>query len=62
LYISEKIHKEMEIVVVEPNINTHNTLKLVDLNIGLSADICVYLVDHREFLQEKIKKNDIVFY
>jgi UDP-N-acetyl-D-mannosaminuronic acid dehydrogenase len=42
-----------DVVAVEPNIAKHEGVKLVDLKTALStADICVLLVKHKEFLPE----------
>lgn len=49
LKITQQLMKEdFEIVAVEPNINEHKTISLVELE-NLSADIIVYLVGHKEF-------------
>lgn len=49
LKITQQLLKEdFEIVAVEPNINEHKTISLVELE-NLSADIIVYLVGHKEF-------------
>ncbi len=41
---------ELNIMVVEPNINSHSVFKLAPFNIAIkTADILVFLVGHREF-------------
>jgi UDP-N-acetyl-D-mannosaminuronic acid dehydrogenase len=49
-YIANKLSKDMKVVAIEPNISTHATLGLVSVDEGKKADICVYLVAHREFI------------
>ena len=49
LYIAKKLHKSINIVVVEPNIDRYDLLPLVSYEYGLECDICVYLVAHKEF-------------
>jgi UDP-N-acetyl-D-mannosaminuronic acid dehydrogenase len=61
LYISENLNHSLNIVVVEPNIETHSSLRLVSYKQGLLADICVYLVSHIQFSVNNIKENDLDF-
>jgi len=52
-YIANELSKDMKVVAIEPNISTHTTLDLVSVDEGKKADICVYLVAHREFVDIK---------
>ena len=61
LYISENLNHSLSVVVVEPNISTHDSLQLVSYKQGLQADICVYLVDHSQFSKLKLKDGDLDF-
>ena len=61
LYIASCLDKEYEIVAVEPNIKSHHSLNLITLKDGLSKDICVYLVNHKEFQNVDIKETDLDF-
>jgi UDP-N-acetyl-D-mannosaminuronic acid dehydrogenase len=61
LYISSQLHKEYKVVAVEPNITRHDFLHLVDFSEGLKADICVYLVAHKQFNLNSLKENDLNF-
>jgi len=61
LYISDNLNSSLDIVVVEPNIETHNSLQLVSYEQGLQADICVYLVAHSQFDILKLKARDLDF-
>jgi UDP-N-acetyl-D-mannosaminuronic acid dehydrogenase len=61
LYISENLNHSLNIVVVEPNISTHDSLQLVPYKQGLQADICVYLVAHSQFSKLKLKDGDLDF-
>jgi len=61
LYISENLSQSLNVVVVEPNIESHNFLLLVPHSEGLKADICVYLVAHNQFNVDDIKENDLDF-
>ena len=61
VYISKKLNELFKIQVVEPNILIHKFLNLVDYKKGLLADICIYLVAHREFDPSNLKKNDLDF-
>jgi len=61
LYISENLNHSLSVVVVEPNISTHDTLQLVSYKQGLQADICVYLVAHSQFSKLKLKSGDLDF-
>ena len=61
LYISENLNRSLSVVVVEPNIAEHNSLDLVTYDEALQADICIYLVAHRQFDKTKIKDNDLDF-
>jgi len=47
-----------DVIAVEPNIETHETLPLVELSEALGeADIAAILVKHREFLQPQIQQD-----
>ena len=61
LYISENLSHSLNVVVVEPNIGTHDSLRLVPYKQGLQADICIYLVAHRQFDRLKLKSVDLDF-
>jgi UDP-N-acetyl-D-mannosaminuronic acid dehydrogenase len=61
LYISEKLNHSLNIVAVEPNIESHHFLQLVPYLEGLKADICIYLVAHDQFDVNNIKENDLDF-
>lgn len=46
-----------DVVAVEPNLKKHNYIKLVNLDFAIqTADIVVWLVDHKEFKLINIKK------
>jgi UDP-N-acetyl-D-mannosaminuronic acid dehydrogenase len=62
LYISKCLNRSFDIMVVEPNIRECHLLKLTPYAEGVKADICIYLVAHREFIIDNIKKNDLIFY
>ena len=61
LFISEKLSHSLNILVVEPNIESHHFLQLVPYLEGLKSDICVYLVAHKQFNVNNIKENDLDF-
>jgi len=61
LYIAQELNKVLDIVAVEPNIQEHKKLKLVNLEDGVMSDICVYLVFHNEFINIDLKKWDLDF-
>ena len=61
LYIAENLSSSFDIVVVEPNIATHDFLNLVSYEQGLQADICVYLVAHSQFDILELKDGDLDF-
>ena len=61
LFIAESLNKEFSVVAVEPNIESHNSLKLVSLDNLEQADIKVYLVKHKQFANHKIGCNDLDF-
>lgn len=47
-----------DVLAVEPNIESHKTLQIVDLSEALkTSDLVVILVKHREFLQPLVQKN-----
>jgi UDP-N-acetyl-D-mannosaminuronic acid dehydrogenase len=62
LYIAEKLDSFFKISAVEPNIDNHSKIHLVDYKDGLKADICIYLVKHRQFNDCVLKELDLVFY
>jgi UDP-N-acetyl-D-mannosaminuronic acid dehydrogenase len=62
LYIANELNKTENVVAVEPNIESFEGLKLVSVDEGLKADICVYLVAHKEFKDiTNLKDGDIDF-
>ena len=61
LYIAKKLNKFISISSVEPNIRECKGLDLVDLKTGLESDICVYLVNHKEFSAKNLKEADLDF-
>jgi len=61
LYIAQELNKVLDIVAVEPNIQEHKKLKLVNLEDGVMSDICVYLVFHSEFINIDLNKWDLDF-
>jgi UDP-N-acetyl-D-mannosaminuronic acid dehydrogenase len=50
LYITQELNKTHKVVAVEPNIETYCGLKLVDLEEGMSSDLIVLLVPHKQFI------------
>tara|TARA_B100002051_G_C16700473_1_gene620688 strand:+ start:270 stop:1457 length:1188 start_codon:yes stop_codon:yes gene_type:complete len=53
--VNKLIESNHNVVVVEPNISSHNNLKLVDIDYALSnADINVFLVGHDQFKSLKV--------
>ena len=61
LYIAQELAKDIDIKVVEPNIKAYKDLELIELEEGLSMDICIYLVAHKQFKGVNIKENDLDF-
>jgi UDP-N-acetyl-D-mannosaminuronic acid dehydrogenase len=63
-YIVQKVFQNSnneEYFVVEPNIDSHSVFKLVNFKVAAEkADIIVFLVAHKEFLNLKIPKNKVV--
>jgi UDP-N-acetyl-D-mannosaminuronic acid dehydrogenase len=59
LCITQRLNQEdFDVFAVEPNINSHPDLKLVDHKEAIKyADIIVFLVGHKEFLDLDISKN-----
>lgn len=62
LYITQSLNTKLKVVAVEPNIDTYDSIKLVDIKTGLESDICVYLVPHKEFSNISFRNQDLVFY
>jgi UDP-N-acetyl-D-mannosaminuronic acid dehydrogenase len=62
LYIAQELSKILDVVVVEPNINKHDSLRLVETDIGIQSDICVYLVSHIGFKSLHVKNEDLTFF
>jgi UDP-N-acetyl-D-mannosaminuronic acid dehydrogenase len=62
LYIAQELNKVFDVVVVEPNISKHDSLKLVETDIGIQSDICVYLVPHVDFKSLHVKNEDLTFF
>ena len=53
--VNKLIESNHNVVAVEPNISSHNNLKLVDIDYALSnADINVFLVGHDQFKSLKV--------
>jgi len=62
LYITLKLDSIFDnVVAVEPNIDTHDNLKIVSSNQALNADMCIYLVPHKEFLENTVCEYDLDF-
>jgi len=62
LYIAQELSKIFDVVAVEPNIDKHDSLRLVDTEIGIKSDICVYLVSHINFKSLHVKNEDLIFF
>jgi len=46
---------------VEPNINSHNVFKLTNHKTAIEkADIIVFLVAHKEFIEMKINEEKVI--
>ena len=61
LYIAKKLNEFISISSVEPNIRECIGLNLVDIKTGLESDICIYLVNHKEFSIKNMKQADLDF-
>ncbi|MBE0472139.1 MAG: nucleotide sugar dehydrogenase, partial [Methyloprofundus sp.] len=61
LYITEQLAKHFNVEAVEPNIQVHEKIKLIDLSAAESADIKIYLVKHKEFNNAKFEDNVMDF-
>jgi UDP-N-acetyl-D-mannosaminuronic acid dehydrogenase len=62
LYITLKLNSMFDnVIAVEPNIDTHDVLKIASLNQDLNADMHIYLVPHKEFLKCEVFENDLDF-
>jgi UDP-N-acetyl-D-mannosaminuronic acid dehydrogenase len=61
LHVAKTLNKDIDVVVVEPNITKIDNLQLVSLKDGLNSDICVYLVSHTLFKGLNIRPNDMNF-
>ncbi len=59
LYITKELNKELNVIAVEPNIESFDGLKLVGIDDGMSADIVVKLVGHKEFKDLLFANNSI---
>lgn len=63
-YIAQKVLQNSnneEHFIVEPNIESHSVYKLTDYKKAINkADIIVFLVAHKEFLESNIAKNKII--
>jgi len=63
-YIAQKVLQNSnneEHYIVEPNIDSHSVYKLTDYKLAIEkADIIVFLVAHKEFLDSNISKKKIV--
>jgi len=55
LYITTELNKTLNVVVVEPNIKIHDTLKLVPIDEAIESDIVVFLVGHKGFCDLRVK-------
>ncbi len=62
LYIvKELLAKGMEVIISEPNIKSHKTIKLTDYKMAVcEADIIVFLVSHKEFKNLIVPEDKIV--
>lgn len=60
-YISDRLSQLFSLVVVESNILVHQSLYLVDYQKGLPADMCAYLVAHKQVDSSNSKGNDLDF-
>ena len=46
-----------DVIAVEPNIESHKTLSIVDVEVALKqADVCVLLVKHQQFLNPDMRR------
>ena len=61
LYIAKSLNKYFNIVAVEPNVDTYDELKIVDLESAMEIDICVYLVAHKQFSRNNLRRYDLDF-
>lgn len=61
LFITKKLNEELDVLAVEPNIEEFKGLKLVSVEEGVNADICVYLVAHKQFGAVNLKDADLDF-
>jgi UDP-N-acetyl-D-mannosaminuronic acid dehydrogenase len=61
LLIAESLNSSFDVVAVEPNIENHDDLKLVSVDESHKADIKVYLVKHKQFLNETVTGYDVDF-
>ena len=63
-YIAQKIMQNDnngEYLIVEPNINSHNVFKLTNHKTAIEkADIIVFLVAHKEFIEMKINEEKVI--
>jgi UDP-N-acetyl-D-mannosaminuronic acid dehydrogenase len=55
LYITTELNKTLNVVVVEPNIKIHDTLKLVPIDEAIESDMVVFLVGHKGFCDLRVK-------
>ncbi len=62
LHITQALQAQsLEVLAVEPNIQQHSNLRLIDYKIAVAeADIIVFLVKHREFLKLNIKDKPVL--
>ena len=62
LYIALKLNSMFNnVIAVEPNIDSHDILKIVSLSESSNADMCIYLVPHKDFLESELYENDLDF-
>jgi len=55
LYIATELNKALNVVVVEPNVETYDKLRLVSIDEAIRSDIVVFLVNHKEFQGLRVK-------
>jgi UDP-N-acetyl-D-mannosaminuronic acid dehydrogenase len=62
LHIAEELlGSGLDVMVVEPNIKNHKSLKITDYNVAVEqADIILFLVAHKEFKTVKVAEDKII--
>lgn len=61
LFIAESLNSSIDVLVVEPNIESQQNLKLVSVEEAHKADIKVYLVKHKQFKNHILGSYDLDF-